>query len=61
MCVYSSSIQIEKIKERLCESNLSIAQAFADCGADYNGNFVKVFKQKTGMSPSEYRTMMAEK
>lgn len=58
---YYQEIKIEKIKERLCESNLSIAQAFADCGADYNGNFVKVFKKKTGMSPSEYRTMMDEK
>lgn len=58
---YYQEVKIEKIKEKLCESNLSIAQAFAECGVDYNGNFVKVFKQKTGMSPSEYRRMMAEK
>lgn len=57
---YYQEVKIEKIKEKLCESNLSIAQAFAECGVDYNGNFVKVFKQKTGMSPSEYR-MMIEK
>jgi AraC-like DNA-binding protein len=58
---YYQEVKIEKIKGKLCESNLSIAQAFAECGVDYNGNFVKVFKQKTGMSPSEYRTMMTKK
>lgn len=58
---YYREVKIEKIKEKLCESNLSIAQAFAACGVDYNGSVVKAFKQKTGMSPSEYRTMMNKK
>lgn len=58
---YYQEVKIEKIKKKLCESNLSIPQVFAECGVNYNGNFVKVFKQKTGMSPSEYRTIVTEK
>ncbi|MEA4898585.1 helix-turn-helix domain-containing protein [Bacillota bacterium Meth-B3] len=48
-------VKIEKIKEKLCDDNLSVAQAFAECGADYNGNYAKVFKRKTGLTPSQYR------
>ena len=51
---------IKKIKKKLCESNLTVAKAFAECGVDYNGGFVKLFKHKTGMTPSEYRAMMIE-
>ncbi len=58
---YYQNIKIDKIKEKLCDVNLSIAQAFAECGADYNGGFAKVFKQKTGMTPSQYRTIMTQK
>lgn len=58
---YYQNVKIEKIKEKLCENNLSIAQAFAECGVDYNGSFAKVFKQKTGMTPSEYRAMTIKK
>lgn len=57
---YYQQVKIEKIKEKLCESNLTIAQAFAACGVDYNGSFGKVFKQKTGMTPSEYRMRMTQ-
>lgn len=58
---YYQDVKIEKIKEKLCDNNLSIAQAFAECGVDYNGSFIKIFKQKTGMTPSEYRAMKTEK
>ncbi|HWQ79510.1 MAG TPA: AraC family transcriptional regulator [Anaerovoracaceae bacterium] len=58
---YYQKIKIDKIKEKLCDINLSVAQAFAECGADYNGNFAKIFKQKTGMTPSQYRAEMAQK
>lgn len=52
---YYQTVKVEKIKEKLREVNLSVAQAFAECGVDYEGGFARVFKQKTGMTPSEYR------
>ena len=58
---YYQNIRIDKIKEKLCDINLSVTQVFAECNADYNGNFAKIFKQKVGMTPSQYRTMMTQK
>lgn len=58
---YYQNIKINKLKERLCNVNLSISQAFADCGVDYNGNFAKIFKEKVGMTPSQYRTFTTKK
>lgn len=58
---YHQNVKIEKLKEKLCETNLSIAQAFAECGLNYNGNFARTFKKKVGMTPSEYRVKMTEK
>ena len=52
---YYQDVKIEKIKEKLREVNLSVTQVFADCGVDYDSGFARVFKQKTGMTPSEYR------
>ena len=51
---YYVNIKISRIKEELLNSNLSISQVFATCGLDYNGYFAKVFKEKTGFSPSQY-------
>ena len=58
---YYKNIKINKLKERLCDVNLSVSQAFADCGVDYNGNFAKIFKEKVGMTPSQYRTFTTKK
>lgn len=58
---YYQKIKVQKLKEKLCDRNLSVAQAFAECGADFNGNFAKVFKEKVGMTPSRYRSMMWSK
>lgn len=57
---YYQQVKVTKIKEKLCDHNLSVAQAFSACGVDYNGNFVKVFKRQTGMTPSEYRALMTK-
>jgi AraC-like DNA-binding protein len=55
---YYLDVKVAKLKEKLCDSNLSVAQAFADCGVDYNGNYAKLFKQRVGMTPAEYQKMM---
>jgi transcriptional regulator GlxA family with amidase domain len=46
------------VKEKLIDTNLSIFQAFNECGMEYNGHYAKVFKELTGYSPSEYRKKM---
>lgn len=58
---YYRDVKVKKLKEKLCETNLSIAQAFAECGLNYNGNFARTFREKVGMTPSEYRAKMAAK
>ena len=54
---YYINYKINRLKEKLSDTNLSIAQAFAACNVDYNGHFAKVFKEKTGVSPSAYRQL----
>lgn len=54
---YYINFKISKVKEKLLDPNLSIAQAFAACNMDYNGHSARVFKNKTGLSPSAYRRM----
>lgn len=52
---YYISIKMERLQERLIDANLSIAQAFETCGLHYHSHYAKLFKKKTGFSPSEYR------
>lgn len=52
---YYVSYKIGKLKEKLLDSNLPIAQAFAECNMDYNGHTARQFKERVGVSPSEYR------
>ena len=52
---YYINYKISKVKEKLLDTNLSIAEAFAACNMDYNGYYARVFKEKTGASPSAYR------
>ncbi|MCL2775505.1 MAG: helix-turn-helix domain-containing protein [Oscillospiraceae bacterium] len=52
---YYKRIKIKKLKEKLCDLNLSIAEAFAACGINYKGRYVQFFKETVGMSPSKYR------
>ncbi|HHX75055.1 MAG TPA: helix-turn-helix transcriptional regulator [Firmicutes bacterium] len=52
---YYINYKISKVKEKLLDTNLSISQAFAACNMDYNGHSARVFKAKTGVSPSAYR------
>ena len=37
--------------------NLSVDEAFSECGVDYHGYYAGLFKKKTGFSPSEYRKL----
>ena len=52
---YYNDIKIKMLKEKLLDMNLSISQAFFACGLDYNGHYAKIFKVRTGATPSAYR------
>lgn len=52
---YYINYKIGKLKEKLLDTNLTIAQAFAACNMDYSGHSARIFKEKTGVSPSAYR------
>jgi AraC-like DNA-binding protein len=52
---YYQDIKFGKLKEKLLDNNLSIAEAFAGCGMDYKGYFAKIFKEKVGITPLQYR------
>ncbi len=48
---------IEQAKTKLLGSNLSVSEIAFDFGFEYPQHFSKLFKSKTGYSPSEYRNM----
>jgi len=52
---YYINYKISKLKEKLLDSNFSIAQAFSACNMNYNGHSARLFKKMVGVSPSEYR------
>jgi len=54
---YYVNYKIGKVKEKLLDTNLSIAQAFAECNMNYNGHSARLFREKVGVSPSEYWKM----
>jgi AraC-like DNA-binding protein len=54
---YYINYKIGRLKEKLLDTNLTIAQAFAACNMNYNGHSAKLFKEKIGVSPSVYRKM----
>lgn len=57
---YYLSSKIGRLQEKLLDLELSIGQAFNECGLSYNGHFARVFKRKTGLSPSQYREKYAK-
>ena len=52
---YYIQVKISKIKEKLCDPNMTITQAFAECGVDNKGRYFRHFKELVGMTPTEYR------
>lgn len=52
---YYQDIKIRKLKEALRDPNLSISQAFASCGVEYSGSYAGIFRNKVGMTPTQFR------
>ena len=52
---YYKKIKIKKIQEKLFDGNLNVEQAFAACGVEYHGAYLRLFKEFTGKTPTEFR------
>ena len=55
---YHHKVKVDHIKEKLMDKSLSVAEAFSFCGEDSRGWAAKVFKELTGMTPTEYRNSL---
>lgn len=55
---YYRRIKVDRLKEKLAETHLSVAEAFAACGLDSRGAYARHFKQETGLSPLRYRASL---
>lgn len=54
---YYNNYKISKLKEKVLDTNLSVAEAFAACNMEYNGHSARLFREKVGVPPSVYRKM----
>ena len=57
---YISEIRIQKCKNLLTETDLPIAEIALSCGIIGVSEFCQLFKEKTNMSPSEFRMIGKE-
>lgn len=54
---FVNSYRVEAVKERICQpgsEHLTIAGIAAECGFNSQATFQRIFKERTGMSPSAY-------
>lgn len=58
---YQSFLRIEHAKRLLEEKNLPIIDVGGECGFNTPSQFIRAFKQLTGMTPSVYRDTFAGK
>lgn len=52
---YMTAIRIEKAKQLLSDTHLTLHQIAVECGFDNQYYFSSFFKKHCGMSPSEFR------
>ncbi len=52
---YHAEIRFGHLKAALLDPNLSVAEAFAACGMDYNSHYVTQFTRMAGCTPTQYR------
>jgi len=58
---YHHQCKIEHIKEKLNDQNLNIREAFKACGENSKGWVSQVFKETTGLTPTQYRARNIER
>ena len=55
---YIQTKVIDIAKKRLFDANKSISEIAYSLGYKYPQHFTRVFKQRTGLTPNEYRTLI---
>ena len=54
-CDYLNMLKISYAKELLISTNLKISDICYECGFTSHSNFLRLFKEKIGLSPMQYR------
>ncbi len=57
---YYQEMKVARLKESLRNPDLSVAQAFRNCGLEHGGNATRFFKERTGMTPTQYRAALQD-
>ncbi|NLV17439.1 MAG: helix-turn-helix transcriptional regulator [Syntrophomonadaceae bacterium] len=57
---YYRNVKIDKLKDKLLDLNCSVEKAFAECGMHYHSRYAKLFKEKTGLTFSEYKKSVSK-
>lgn len=57
---YINKVRVEKSKELLAQSNISLAAVAHECCFQDQSYFTKVFRAHTGMSPKQFRASLPE-
>ena len=57
---YITDKRINAAKELLSDTKTPISQVASEVGYDNYSYFTKIFKEKTGVSPGDYRKQQAE-
>ena len=60
-CDYLNSLKISYAKELLICTNLKITEICNECGFTSHSNFLRIFKENAGLSPTQFRRQSAEK
>lgn len=55
---YHQEIKIGRLKELLRNPDLSVSQVFTACGLEHWGNATRFFKERVGMTPTQYRAAL---
>jgi AraC-like DNA-binding protein len=58
---YWLDLKISKLMNELKSPSISISDAFASCGFDYNSYYTRLFKKKTGLTPMQYKNIERER
>lgn len=58
---YLNNYRIKVAEEALSHTNLNLSEIAVCCGYNYESYFIKIFTEKYGVSPSEYRKMRHKK
>ena len=60
-CNYLNMLKISYAKELLISTNLKISDIGNECGFTSHSNFLRLFKENSGLSPMQFRKQAVDK